>query len=47
MVGTFWLLEVFCGAIDPPPHPMLTIKPANKNTNADVRRKNRMEVPSR
>jgi hypothetical protein len=32
--------------IDPPPHPILAIKIENKNTRADMRRTNRIEIPS-
>jgi hypothetical protein len=41
-----WLVEFFCVAIDPPPHPMAAIKMANIKTNADMRRTNRMDAPS-
>ena len=38
--------EVLDAPIDPPPHPMLAIKIENKNTNADMRRTNRIETSS-
>jgi hypothetical protein len=45
MTAGAWLVELFCVAIDPPPHPMLAIKTVSKKTNADMRRKDRMDTP--
>ena len=43
IAGACW--PEFCVAMDPPPHPIATIKTVNKKTNADMRRKNRIGAP--
>jgi hypothetical protein len=43
IAGACWL--ALCVAIAPPPHPMAAIKIENKKTNADMRRKNRINTP--
>jgi hypothetical protein len=45
IVGT-WLVEFCGGAIDPPAHPMVAIRPPNRKMNPDMRRTNRIEIPS-
>jgi hypothetical protein len=42
-----WLVELFCVAIDPPPHALVAVKTVSKKTNADMRRKNRIDTPLR
>jgi len=39
IVGTCWLPEFFCVAIDPPPHPTAAMETVNKKTDAVMREK--------